>query len=335
MNGYCEWCGRQPSLREQMRGDGIALSGDGTLYLCPECRQGAAPLTNVPPRPQRAISSFKTIASVFGATTTAVVAFALLFNSTPATAPHTGEVQGITQLGPGPTADPTPRGSIDPRTGSSPATDDGQNLAQKDPAVAVGQAVIRTWTDTFGRSRLQLIVPVRNNDARWVLFPRGTSTYRIMDGSRSVASGTFTALAAVTKPGGTAYLVDTISVAAGDLTPDLSAEWDVDVLPTIPPAVTLSVRSLQLTDGIGGVLRATGLVHNDGGEATRSVIAGVIALDRDGMPVAAVFDTTDVGRVEPGQARRFTTDANRGGPPVPVADISEVVGVAFEADPDR
>ncbi len=198
--------------------------------------------------------------------------------------------------------------------------------------MSVGQAVIRTWTDSFGRSRLQLIVPIRNDDARWVHFPRATSTYRILDGSRRVVSGTFTALAAVTKPGGTAYLVDTISVSAGDLTRQLSAEWDVDVVPASPPAVTLSVRSLQLTDGIGGILRATGLVHNDGGEASRSVIAGAIALDRDGTPLAAVFDTTDVGRVEPGEARRFTTDSNRSGPPVTEGAISDVIGIAFETD---
>ncbi|MBA2717702.1 MAG: hypothetical protein H0U52_00475 [Chloroflexi bacterium] len=197
--------------------------------------------------------------------------------------------------------------------------------------MSVGRPALRSWTDSFGRSRIQVIVEVRNDAAGWVTFPSAASTYRIMDGAREVALGAFTALAAVTGPGETAYLVDTISVAAGDLTPRLSAEQNVVAVPTNRPAVTLSISRLRLTDGIGGGVRATGLVRNDGDEATRTVIAGVIALDRDGRPLAAVFDTTDVGQLNPGDARRFTTDANPGGPPVTTGGIGELVGVAFEA----
>ncbi len=330
MKGYCEWCGRSPSLQERVRGGGIAPNEDETLYLCPECRRGAVPSTIPAQRTQRATPSIETYATVFGVTAMAVVAFALLFDSVPAKPPRTGEVQGITQLGPGRSADPTQRGSIAP-SGPAPTITLGQGQEHDGPALSVGRPALRSWTDSFGRSRIQVIVEVRNDAAGWVTFPSAASTYRIMDGAREVALGAFTALAAVTGPGETAYLVDTISVAAGDLTPRLSAEQNVVAVPTNRPAVTLSISRLRLTDGIGGGVRATGLVRNDGDEATRTVIAGVIALDRDGRPLAAVFDTTDVGQLNPGDARRFTTDANPGGPPVTTGGIGELVGVAFEA----
>lgn len=82
----------------------------------------------------------------------------------------------------------------------------------------------------------------------------------------------------------------------------------------------------------GGGIRATGVVRNEGREATRSVVAGEIAL-RSGWPaVGRGLDTTDVGRVDAGEARRLTTDAKPGGPPVTPGSISELVRVAFEAD---
>jgi hypothetical protein len=213
-----------------------------------------------------------------------------------------------------------------------PAIDDGQGHAPGDAAFSVGRAAIRTWKDSFGRSRLQVILSVRNNDARWVRFPATTSTYRIKDGTREVARGEFIALPAVIGPGQAAYLVDTISVPVVELSRRLSAKSDVAVVPTDPPAVTLSITGLRISRGIGGGMRATGRVHNDGGAPTQPVIAGAIALDGDGRPLAAVYDTIDVGREDPGETRPFATDYDPGAPPVIAGSIREVVGVAFEAD---
>ena len=128
-----------------------------------------------------------------------------------------------------------------------------------------------------------------------------------------------------------AYLVDTINVPVADLTSRLSAKSDVSVVPTEPPALSLSVTGLRLTRGIGGGMRATGRVHNDGATSSGLVVAGAIALDRHGTPLAAVFDAIDVGRVKPGEARPFATDYDPGAPPVSASTIGELLGVAFEA----
>ncbi|MEO6350817.1 MAG: hypothetical protein ABIP53_09205 [Candidatus Limnocylindrales bacterium] len=208
----------------------------------------------------------------------------------------------------------------------------GSGHAQETPALSVGRAYIHTWEDSFGRSRLQVILAVRNDNARWVRFPAAGSTFRIFNETSEVAGGAFVALPAVIGPGETAYLVDTVNVPVVELTRALSAESDVAALYTDAPTVMLSITGLRLTSGTGGGMRATGRVHNDGGAGTGPVIAGAIALDRNGRPLAAVYDTIDVGRVDPGDSRPFATDYEPGAPPVTAAMVDGVVGVAFEAE---
>jgi hypothetical protein len=238
------------------------------------------------------------------------------------------DLQAVASASPPASRRPSPEASAP--NGSSPSGwDAGASFADAPPVIAVGQVAIRTWQDSFGRSRLQIIVPVRDDDTRWAAFPTARSTYRILDNAREIASGTFTALPTVIGPGATAYLVDTINVPA--LTRRLSATSDVSVVATEPPALSLSVTGLRLTSGIGGGMRATGRVHNDGAATSGLVVAGAIALDRHGTPLAAVYDAIDVGRVEPGEARPFATDYDPGAPPVSANTIGELLGVAFEA----
>jgi hypothetical protein len=154
-----------------------------------------------------------------------------------------------------------------------------------------------------------------------------------LDETREVATGTLTALPAVIGPGETAYLVDTINIAVVELTRALSGEPDVAIVPTERPAARLSVTHLRLTGGVGGGLQATGQVRNDGGTATQPVTAGAVALDRQGRPLAAVYDIVDVGRVDPGETRPFATDYEPGAPPVSAVSIGKSVAVAFETDP--
>ena len=346
--GYCEWCGQRPSWHERLRGIGLAPNQDGTLLLCADCRpdvEPAAILKRRNPRPRLSPRKYQAAAGVVALA--AVFAVVVLYDSTPSSG-RTGGVLGAFQPGPrGTVADstrlvaspppegiePTTRGSGALEPSSPAASNDGHGPAHTIPAVSISRPAIRTWEDSFGRSRLQVIWSVRNEDTGWLRLPATRSTYQIRDGAREVASGTLTALPAVIGPGETAYLVDTINIPAVELARALWADSDVAVVPTEPRAERLSVTRLRLTSGVGGGMKATGQVRNLGRTATRPVIAGAVALDRQGWPLAAVYDTVDVGRVDPGEARPFATDYDPGAPPVNAISIGQAVAVAFETDP--
>lgn len=349
MKGYCESCGRYPRLPERLLGGGIGPSEDRKIYLCRDCRRGmvSPAAANSQLRATPWLARHK---AAIGATSlVAAMTVTLLFVSALAERSVTGEVLGAIQTGPGEVRGlsphiaaspsemaskaPASQGSAAPDRNSPGASNGGAGDLDKDAAVSMGLPAVRTWRDSFGRSRLQIIVPVRNDDAGWVHIVGKSSTYRIMDAAGEAASGTFVALPASIGPGETAYLVDTMSVPGIELKRNLSAEPDVVSLPTEPPPIRLSITGLRLVSGVGGDMRATGLVHNQGETATRRVIAAAIALAPDGRPLGAVYDTFDIGRLEPGEARSFVTDYHPGGPPIVDTIIPKLIGAAFEIAP--
>lgn len=335
MKGYCESCGRYPRLQQRLLGGGLALSEDGTIYVCRDCRRGTESLATGNWRTSWATQLLgRNKVAVCATSLLAAVTVVSLFLLVPARPSLTGEVLGAVRPGPGdvivdkPPVVASPSNVPDPK---SPAVSNGgAGDLHTDPALSMGQAAILTWKDSFGRSRLQVILPVRNDDTRWVRFLATSSRYRVVGDAGEVASGAFIALPAVIGPDETAYLVDTISVPGVERAQGLSVEHEVTGLPTEPSTTSFSITDLRLVSGVGGDMRATGLVHNDGGTASRGVTAGAIALDRDGRPLGAVYDTFDVGRLGPSEARRFVTDFDPGGPPVDESVIGELIGAAFE-----
>ena len=200
------------------------------------------------------------------------------------------------------------------------------------PALSVGRPVVRTWTDSFGRSRLQVILTVRNTDVRWVRFSAARSTYGILDGTRRVTGGVFTALPAVIAPGETAYLVDTLSVPVAGLPRSLSTETHVDARrQSFPPSTYRSRACGSRTESVAACGRRD-VSLTVGQVVTRPVTAAAIVVDRDGRPLAALYDSMDVRRLDPGEARPFVTDYAPGAPPVDPGTIGEVIGVAFESN---
>jgi hypothetical protein len=143
-----------------------------------------------------------------------------------------------------------------------------------------------------------------------------------------VAEGVFTAaMPEVIGPGETAYLVDTLSATFVDPREFRTAEATVDAIAAAKPDLTLSVGEIELSKGPGGGLRATGVVRNDGVTGARSVVAGVVAIGPDGQAIGAVFDLTDVGNLEPGEAVAFDTEYP-GAAPVE-GNPPEIIGYAF------
>jgi hypothetical protein len=181
---------------------------------------------------------------------------------------------------------------------------------------------------------MQIIQPVRNDDERWIHLPLSISSYRIVTpNDLEIASGIFTAaLPAAIAPGGTGYLVDTVSVVFVDPTDSDTVETDVRAEASAPLAGTLAVSDLRAAVGVGGGLRVTGRVQNEGHKGTRWVMAGAVVLAADGRPLGAVYDPSDVGRLGPGQTRAFDTEYP-GAPPISDGLTAKLVGVAFEADP--
>lgn len=347
MKGYCESCGRYPRLPERLLGGGIVPSEDGTVYLCPDCLRDTVSLAAVNAEPRATPWLARRKAAVGATSLVAAMTVTLLFVSVLAQRSVSGGVLGAVQPGDVPGASPhiaaspsemaskapASQGSAAPDRNSPGASNGGAGDLDKDAAVSVGPLAIRTWKDSFGRSRLQVIVPVRNDDARWVQIVGTSSTYRIIDAGGEAASGAFVALPAMIGPGETAYLVDTISVPGIELKRNLSAELNVVSRPTGPAPMRLSITGLRLASGVGGDMSATGLVQNDGETATRRVIAAAIALAPDGRPLGAFYDTFDIGRLEPREARTFVTDYHPGGPPIVDTIIAKLIGAAFEVAP--
>ena len=307
------------------------------------------------------------VAVVSGLTVLAVLGSTLL----PALLGPSGDggVQGVTRLGPGdsrpeanhhsaipsvgtsgspvpspaesatpaplasPTVSNTPAPSASPTVSNTPTPSAANGVAQGEPALTLGRIAVRTWEGPYGETRLQVIQPVRNDDNRWVHLPLSLSTYRIASADdQEVASGIFTAaLPATIAPGETGYLVDTVSVAFVEPTDSDSVESEVQAVAADPPVGAFSVSELRAAVGVGGGLRVTGQVQNEGTKATRWVMAGAVVLAPNGRPLGAVYDPSDVGRLGPGQTRGFDTEYP-GAPPISAGIAAELVGVAFETD---
>ncbi len=76
----------------------------------------------------------------------------------------------------------------------------------------------------------------------------------------------------------------------------------------------------------------TGQVRNDGATATQWIMVGAVALAKDGTPLGAVYDPTDVGRLEPGEVLAFDTEYP-GAPPPSAGVADDLIGMAFETLP--
>jgi hypothetical protein len=262
----------------------------------------------------------------------------------PPVVPPGGGVLGVTQNGTaataGPPADASPSATASPTPLASRTSDPGAaspsasaDIATADPAFRVGEAAAVTWRGTFGETRLQVIVPIRNVGSGWFRLPRSTSTYRVLDDQgREIASGMFTAALPVTiGPSQVGYLVDTVSAAflAPSGTPSVTTK--VEAVAVDRPGTELAVADLAASTGASGGMRVTGVVRNDGSRPAEWVIAGAVLLARDGRPLAAVYDPSDGGRLEPGAAMAFDTEYPGSPPPPPGGAGTTLIGFAFEA----
>ena len=351
MDGFCELCGRRPSTVERLRQRGIARCEDCGAYLCPDCRishQPAVAPTAATARQRKdgvAIGLAAAVAVVGTLTLLATLfAYPILFSpaasggvlsavGTPGS-PGGGVAAVPSSSAVAVAATPTPTSSspaalASPAVASSPATASQAPGATGRVESTAGRPVIRTWTGSYGEARVQVILPVRNTGPGWLQLPRSRSLYRILDSQgRDVAGGVFTAaMPEFIGPGDTAYLVDTLSATFVDPRQFRTAEATVDAIAAAKPDLTLSVGEIELSKGPGGGLRAIGVVRNDGGTTARSVVAGVVAVGPDGQAIGAVFDLTDVGDLEPGEAVAFDTEYP-GAAPVEGNPL-EIIGYAF------
>lgn len=358
MKGFCESCGRYPSLLERVRGGGLTRTDEG-VFLCGACQR--SPRTS--PGALGAVSSAGSERRRAAQIAAGIIAIAFLVGvplSVSLFAPReNGGVQGIAQRGPSPlpsvasppvgaqshlpsgqdeSAAPSP--SAPPASAEPtppPATDEpvaSPDQSAPAPAFSMGQPAARAWPGPYGETRLQVIVPVRNDDARWLALPRSASTYRIVDQEgREVASGVFTAaLPAAVPPGEIGYLVDTVSVTFVVPSGAQTVVAEVRAILTDAPVASISVSDLSAAIGPGGGLQVSGQVRNEGGTATQWVVAGAVALAQDGTPLGAVYDPSDIGRLEPGQVLAFDTEYP-GAPPPSDGVVDGLVGMAFETAP--
>jgi hypothetical protein len=362
--GFCEPCGRRLCAscgrhEGQVPEEGLTSTPAG-LYLCPDCARRARP--RAPKRLLAAIragatsrargsavarswprgwavagSRARRSAVAVGALLAVALAIAVLAGLSGARGRGSSSAaQGLTEPPPssaaGRAAAAAGATTVEPSNGpaSRPAsvmpstTPDG-------PAIAVqaGEPVVARWRGNYGETRMQVIVPVRNQGKGWIEIPRSGSTYRLLQKGKEIASGVFTAaLPATFGPGQTAYLVDTLSATFVSPSGSVSTKADIKAIPSEPPAPTFSVTDLHASVGAAGGLRVEGRVHNDGQAPAAWVIAGAVAVGADGRPLGAVYDPSNIGRLEPGSSVRFVCEYP-GAPPL--AKAARLHGVAFDA----
>lgn len=340
MDGFCELCGRRPSTVERLRQRGIALCEDCGAHLCPDCRHSyhpaVAPTAAIARQLKGGIAAVGLVSAVALVGTLALLAtlsaYPILFGRAASGGVLNAEgtpASTAAGVGPAPSSAIGVEASTTPPA-SSPAATPGPTVgATAGVQPEVGKPVIRTWTGQYGEARVQIILPVRNAGQGWLQLPRSRSTYRILDSrGMEVAGGVFTAaMPEFFRPGETGYLVDTLSATFVDPREFRSAEATLDAIAAAKPDLALSVGEIELSKGPGGGLRAIGVVRNDGETTARSVVAGVVAIGPDGQAIGAVFDLSDVGDLEPGEAVAFDTEYP-GAPPVD-GNLLKIIGYAF------
>jgi hypothetical protein len=349
VTGFCESCGKYQSPKT----GGALVASPDRRYLCPQCfdkgSTGESSFAQV-----RVVDGVSNgflasdtarrglIVVILGVLTAVAVGQTLSLR-----APSEGGVLGIAQssepsasalasappvasVSPGTDPPPSPR-SVQPAATEPPPPESPPTGVVTDPAFQVGEATALTWRGTLDEVRLQVIVPVRNTGPGWIRIPRASSTYEVVDEQgREVASGVFTAaLPAMIGPSQTGYLIDTVSVAFVAPSGEPAVTADVEAIATEPPETDLAIADLAASTGESGGLRVTGVVRNVGSRVADWVIAGAVLLGTNGRPLAAVYDPSDVGRLEPGASLPFDTEYP-GAPPAGGAGTT-LVGVAFEA----
>jgi len=335
VTGFCEWCGRNQVVER----DGRLQPTPTGEYVCPRCY--AALVGNAedgrrtagPPGRRMAGGVVAGIA-VFGVAAAAVIALQLGNG----TGSPDGGVLGITRAGSSASPIESPaaaaRASGAPSRAVPPESSSPRPVRSTPPRpveLTVGPGTVATWKGGLGETRMQVLVPVRNETSGWVAVDRSSSTYRVRDATdQEIASGVFTAaLPAAIEPNGTGYLVETVSVAFVTGHGPMTIEAHVAGSATDEPTAHLSVDDLRTATASDGGLRVTGRILNEGTAASGWVVAGVVVVDSAGKPISAVYDPGRIGTIPAGSSVPFDT-TYPGAPPVNVSD-THLVGVAFEA----
>ena len=245
-----------------------------------------------------------------------------------------GAVAGLTST-PGPTAT-TPRPSLTP-TPSVSATRPSATPRTAPPPPAAGEvsvkvleSVVTPWIDPFGEVRAQVVALVENEGSGRARLPSAESRYTITDASGDRIAGSLFghAFPSVLEPGERGYLIDTQSAMFVDLADVEKVDVDVAFEPVEAAVAHLEVSDVDWVETMDGLV-VSGSVTNAGPETVGAGAVAVVLLAADGSILGAVYDVTDIGRLEPGASVQFST-GYPGTPPINPNRVATTVGVAFE-----
>lgn len=215
-----------------------------------------------------------------------------------------------------------PRASTAPRTASPPP-------ATGEVSVGVVESVVIPWVDPFGEVRAQVVAIVENEGPDRARIPSAESRYTITDadGDRIAASLFAHAFPPVLEAGERGYLIDTQSALFVDLDEVAGVGVDVAFEPADALLSRLEVSGIDWVETVDGLV-VSGSVTNSGNAAVEAGAVAVILLGSDGSILGAVYDVTDIGRLEPGASAPFST-GYPGTPPINPNRVASTVGVAF------
>jgi hypothetical protein len=183
--------------------------------------------------------------------------------------------------------------------------------------------------DPFGEVRAQVVALVENEGPGRAGLPSAESRYTITDaGGNRIAGSLFAhAFPPVLEPGERGYLIDSQSATFVDLADIAKVEVDVAFEPGATAVARLEVSEVDWVESIDGLV-VSGAVTNAGPETVAAGAVAVVLLAADGSMLGAVYDVTDIGRLEPGASVAFST-GYPGTPPINPNRVATTVGVAF------
>jgi hypothetical protein len=227
-----------------------------------------------------------------------------------------------------PTASPPPPTVVPSRPPTSTS-------APSQPPPAVTVAVSRAWQDSLGLVEAHIVVEVLNEGLTRIRIRASQSSYVVRgDDGRSLANGHFAyAFPSSIGPGERAYLIETAQLAFVSPEQVDRIEPDVQIAASTAREPELEVSDLSWTGTPNGdTLSLSGMVTNPSRTEVTNGVVGVIFLDAAGAIVGGLYDNVQVGKLAPGETRKFQTKYPGTGPLDPTA-VASVRAFAYELQP--
>lgn len=178
---------------------------------------------------------------------------------------------------------------------------------QKKEAYELGDAEIRTWTDSIGSKWIQVSFAVKNTGGKDLYLSSGTIDVEDASGALIDTLSMVSAYPQIVQPGETAYYYEETTFE-GESTEGLKAALHPDIKVSSNECVRLAVSDVTLKDDSYFGVKALGRVENTTDEEQKLVYIVINMFDADGALLGQEF-TILSNSLAPGEKISFETSS--------------------------